>query len=89
MLFRSLETDMHNGTLATVAVAGIFRGFDKDVVSFIENRSDDFRQCYAIVLGLALTPEVRAQLISYHKSAPLGHRLILVRDSETIKEDLS
>jgi hypothetical protein len=88
-LLTDFESDIQTGSLGTVAVAGIFRGFDRDVVSFIENYHDDYRRCYGIVVGGALAPEEYAQAVRYHASSPHGDRLILVQDGDTIKEDLS
>lgn len=84
-----LESDIHTGSLGTVAVVGIFRSFDREVVSFIENYSDEFRHCYAIVVGSALPPDELAQAGAYRSSSTQGSRLILVQDGDTIKEDLA
>jgi uncharacterized protein (DUF58 family) len=88
-LLADLESDIHDGLLGTVAVAGIFRGFDQEVISFLETYSDVYRHCYAIVVSSALASVEYEKAREYRTSSPFGDRLVLVRDSETIREDLS
>jgi uncharacterized protein (DUF58 family) len=87
-LIADFESDIHDGTLGTVAAAGIFRSFDHEVVSFLETYSDESRHCYAIVVALALAPEEYRKARDYRAYSPYGNRLVLVRDSDTIMEDL-
>jgi hypothetical protein len=88
-LIADLESDIHDGLLGTVAVAGIFRSFDREVVSFLEAYSDEYRHCYAIVVSSALVSKEYEKAREYRASSPFGERLVMVRDSETIREDLS
>ena len=88
-LIRDLESDIHTGTLATVAIVGIFRSFDREVVSFLEDYRDEYRHSSAIVVGSALSSEELEQVRAYRASSPQSDKLILVRESDTIKEDLS
>lgn len=88
-LIACLESDIHSGSLGTVAIAAIFRSFDMELVSFLENYSDENRHCYALVVGSALTADEYELARNYRSSSPYGERLLLVRDSDTIKEDLS
>ncbi len=88
-LIADFESDIHYGVLGTVAVAGIFRSFDREVLSFLETYSDEYRHCYAIVVVSALSPEEYEKVREYRAFSSYGERLVLVRDSETIREDLS
>jgi len=88
-LIDDLESDIHTGNLGTVAVAAIFRSFDREVVSFLENYNDEYRHCYVLVVVSALSPEEYEKARIYHAKASCAERLIFVRDSESIKEDLS
>jgi uncharacterized protein (DUF58 family) len=88
-LLDDLESDIQRGNLGTVAVAAIFRKFDQEVVSFLENYTDEHRHCYAVVVASALPPEEEENARRYHASASPAQMLIFVRDSESIKEDLS
>ncbi|MFH2116137.1 MAG: DUF58 domain-containing protein, partial [Spirochaetota bacterium] len=71
-LIEGLESDISKGSLGTVAVAGIFRSFDREVVSFLESYSDEYRHCYAIVVGSALASGDYGKAREYRASSPYG-----------------
>lgn len=83
-----LEADKRGGAIPTASVVGIFRSFDEEVLSFIEDQGDRLNAT-AFVIASSLSEESAQALARYRSSGVKADHLIVIRNSGTIQEDLS
>ena len=88
-LVEEYDQDRRSGAIPTSSVLGIFRAFDRHTLAFLEDRSNQQERTMAVVIT-SLLDEVEIQhLENYRIAHRLEDRLFLVRNSASIKEDLS
>lgn len=83
-----LEADKRDGAVLSSSVVGIFRGFDEATLAFVEDQGG-MPRTVAVVIASALSEEEERSLELYRSSGLGADRLVIVRNSETIQEDLS
>jgi uncharacterized protein (DUF58 family) len=88
-LIGEFEQDRRSGTLPTSTVLGIFRRFDHQSLSFLEDCSNQQGRTMAVVITTLLDQTAIQEIQSYRMAHRLEDRLFLVRGSASIRDDLS
>jgi uncharacterized protein (DUF58 family) len=88
-LIEEFDQDRRAGTLPTTTVLGIFRRFDHQILSFLDDHDSQQESTMAVVITTSLDETAIQQILAYRMAHRLEDRLFLVHHSTSIKDDLS